>query len=372
MFATTLIYGFAVFSMFFGSGNLVFPISIGLESDHNVLAACGLAISAIFIPMLGLISRVKSGQGVMAYFHELGPMTAHVLVFLMMLLLGPLGVLPRCILVASGGLELSIPDLPFALSGALICVATYFLSESKNTVQIIGKVFTPVLLGGIVCVIVMGIYRAKLSAPNSGNFDIFFKALSTGYQTMDLIAAFFFADALVKALRISKVPDQTVSQITLRSIYVGFFCLLITYLLMIQVSSLYAPLLEPVEPQMRIAKITELVLGPHALIFSSILIAIACLTTLAVLLNEFVQYVCDVFQIECRRLMVITVLLFSYAWSFLGFSLLKLYLGMILEIFYPALMAYSVLKLLPCVTRFGYRMIFLLVALVSSYFNLAL
>ena len=46
---------------------------------------------------------------------------------------------------------------------------------------------------------------------------------------MDLIAAFFFADALVKALRISKVPDQTVSQITLRSIYV-IFCLLITYL----------------------------------------------------------------------------------------------------------------------------------------------
>ena len=39
---------------------------------------------------------------------------------------------------------------------------------------------------------------------------------------------------------------------------------------------------------------------------------------------------------------------------FLGFHC-QLYLGMILEIFYPALMAYSVLKLLPCVTRFGYN-----------------
>ena len=44
--------------------------------------------------------------------------------------------------------------------------------------------------------------------------------------------------------------------------------------------SLYAPLLEPVEPQMRIAKI-ELVLGPRAL-FSSILIAIAYLTNVCI------------------------------------------------------------------------------------------
>ncbi|MBA2728840.1 MAG: branched-chain amino acid transport system II carrier protein, partial [Parachlamydiaceae bacterium] len=35
--------GFALFSMFFGSGNLVFPITVGQESQgHYLLAALGI------------------------------------------------------------------------------------------------------------------------------------------------------------------------------------------------------------------------------------------------------------------------------------------------------------------------------------------
>ena len=53
MFKDILITGFAMFAIFFGSGNLIFPPQVGLLSGEYVFWAIGgLALSGILFPML--------------------------------------------------------------------------------------------------------------------------------------------------------------------------------------------------------------------------------------------------------------------------------------------------------------------------------
>ena len=50
-----LIYGFSIFTMFFGSGNLVFPLQIGYQSGSHWLAGfAGLFLTGIVLPFMGL------------------------------------------------------------------------------------------------------------------------------------------------------------------------------------------------------------------------------------------------------------------------------------------------------------------------------
>lgn len=52
-----LVMGFAMFAIFFGSGNLIFPPIIGLVSGEQVSwAIIGLALTGILFPMMALAS----------------------------------------------------------------------------------------------------------------------------------------------------------------------------------------------------------------------------------------------------------------------------------------------------------------------------
>ena len=65
--ANALIIGFAMFAVFFGAGNLVFPPLIGLMSGSSwEIAIIGLAISAILFPIATIIAVDNMGGTVKA------------------------------------------------------------------------------------------------------------------------------------------------------------------------------------------------------------------------------------------------------------------------------------------------------------------
>jgi LIVCS family branched-chain amino acid:cation transporter len=119
--------GFAMFSMFFGSGNLVFPLIIGVKTYENPLHAIyGLLITAVLLPFFGLFGIMHYRGDHTVYFSILGPYSRFLLSLLMLGLMGPFGVIPRCISVAFGGVHLLYPTLPlwvFSLIFAVLCVA---------------------------------------------------------------------------------------------------------------------------------------------------------------------------------------------------------------------------------------------------------
>ena len=56
----SLIVAFALFSLFFGAGNLILPPQLGLKAGNSwAFVALGFSVSAVLIPLLGILAHAK-------------------------------------------------------------------------------------------------------------------------------------------------------------------------------------------------------------------------------------------------------------------------------------------------------------------------
>ena len=78
------------FSMFFGAGNLIFPPQLGAQAGVDTwFAMAGLAVSAVFLPLLGVIAVVRAGS-LTELASRVHPAFATVFTVLIYLSIGPL------------------------------------------------------------------------------------------------------------------------------------------------------------------------------------------------------------------------------------------------------------------------------------------
>src|SRR5205085_1194147 len=95
--------GFALFSMFFGSGNLVFPILVGKEcGGHFFLSALGILFTGVFLPFLAVFAMMLFQGSISSFFTCFGQRGTFLFSLLILGLMGPFGVLARCLTVAHG------------------------------------------------------------------------------------------------------------------------------------------------------------------------------------------------------------------------------------------------------------------------------
>src|SRR5579872_2320269 len=95
--------GLAMFSMFFGSGNLVFPLVVGQTSEgHFGFAAIGILITGVLVPFLGILAMLLFNGSSKDFFGRLGNPAVFWFPLIALSLMGPFGVLARCITVAHG------------------------------------------------------------------------------------------------------------------------------------------------------------------------------------------------------------------------------------------------------------------------------
>ena len=107
-----LLVGFTLFSMFFGAGNLIFPPQLGAQAGVDTwFAMAGLAVSAVFLPILGVIAVVRAGS-LTELASRVHPAFATVFTVLIYLSIGPCLAIPR---TASTSFEMAVP--PFLPSG---------------------------------------------------------------------------------------------------------------------------------------------------------------------------------------------------------------------------------------------------------------
>ena len=89
------VIGFALFSMFFGAGNLIFPPDLGAKAGANLWPAfLGLAISAVGLPVAGVIA-VARADGLDKLAGRVHPVFAQVFMILIYPSIGPCLAIPR-------------------------------------------------------------------------------------------------------------------------------------------------------------------------------------------------------------------------------------------------------------------------------------
>jgi len=206
--------GFALFAMFFGAGNLIFPPYMGFLSGTTwSVALIGFLITGIGMPLMGIIASARAGGTVEHLAGRVGPKFARILSIVIILAIGPLLAIPR---TAAVTYEMGIlPNLPWisrAVGSLIFFSITFFfaLNQSK-VVDKIGKILTPFLLITLVFIIFKGIFF-PMAAPTEGSLSSpFSSAFREGYQTMDAMASIVFAEIIIAALIFKgykKVKDQ--------------------------------------------------------------------------------------------------------------------------------------------------------------------
>lgn len=140
--------GFAMFSMFFGAGNIIFPLVVGqYAGSHNLFAIFGLILTAVVMPFAGVIAMLLYDGDYQKFFGKLGKIPGFILTLAILSLLGPLGSVPRCIALSYSTLKSSFPSLPSIWFSAGACVLVFILSVKKNRlIDLLGKILTPILL----------------------------------------------------------------------------------------------------------------------------------------------------------------------------------------------------------------------------------
>lgn len=348
------IAGFAMFSMFFGSGNLVFPLMIGVEAQGAYhYAAMGLLLTGVLVPFLGLIGMLFSSGNRHVFFAPLGSNIGFLITLIMLCLLGPFAVVPRCTIVAHGGFSLIAPDVKPSIYNAVFLLATMAMAWKKTRIiDIIGTYLTPLLLGGIVLIIVCGLMIApppilSTQSPQTA----FLSGISQGYQTMDLLAAFFFSATTVAFIaKHLKTHDdkKKLESYGITACLIGAFLLATIYIGFVALGAKFSPVLLNVTPEKILVVIAVKALGEFALPIAATVIGLACLTTAAILTSLFVDFIFeDIVRKKLSRTVVLSLTIFlSYSLSLIGFGPLAKWIVAIVSYVYPALIVFTSLEIL--------------------------
>lgn len=345
--------GFAMFSMFFGSGNLVFPLVLGTESgSHYTAAAMGILFTGVFVPFLGVIAMMLYKGDIKAFFGCMGNQIADFWFPLIALsLMGPFGVLARCITVAHGSFHLFFGESSLILFSIFFCAITFFVTTNKNRViPLLGTLLTPLLLLSLAAITLFGLwFGANPKELSAGFFEIFHNGFMQGYQTMDLLAAFFFSTFVIKHLETcTQNHSHNKTKIFLQAALVGGALLGSVYFGLVYLGASYAEVLRDIPPQEMLGVVAENALGPFSTPFVCAAIVLACFTTAVVLTSLFAEFFHQKVakeKISINQSILITLSI-AFTVSTLEFSGIAKFLAPILETIYPALIVMTFLNIL--------------------------
>ncbi|WP_419419846.1 branched-chain amino acid transport system II carrier protein [Legionella sp. D16C41] len=347
----TLVYGFAIFVMFFGSGNLVFPLQIGhISGLHWFLGFTGLLLTGILLPLLGLFVIKLYHGNYLGFFNEAGKLAGTVLPFIILSLLGSFGVVPRCITVAYGSINYLFPQIPLMGFSLVFCLITFFLClNDKVMVKVLGKWMSPLLLSTLIILIFVAVLKAPHTLTETVASQAFTNGFLTGYQTMDLFAAFFFSSLIFKQIQ-SEFPhssNQEIIRFAIKPSILGASLLGLIYLGLVYLGSHYAPLLYQVRPELILPTIAAQTLGSHGTLFMAITMFFSCLTTAIALNNLFARYLASIFKPGEQKFLICLIFTTSLAFimSLLDFKGIAAFLNPILQLTYPALIVLTILCL---------------------------
>lgn len=343
-----------MFSMFFGSGNLVFPIKLGVELNSPLWPSLlGIIITGVIVPFTGLYGIIlyKGYSG--KYFNYIGKSASQLLIFLMLALLGPLGVIPRCITVATSGMKLVLPEVPEMVFSLFFSLTIYYMLASRiGVVQVLGKVLSPILIFGLLAIITAGLF----DCPSIGNIvspvsmvNRFTAGIFMGYHTMDLMAAFFFGVSISFYLE-KKINDYSLDKkealkVSILAPVIGGILLSFVYISFVYLGAKYSIDLASVAPERLIIHIANITLGGIAKPVAAVTIFLACFTTAIVLTQILYKYIEENLLHKKNKFALQGTIIVSFIVSLFGFRIISVYLAKILEVIYPGLIAISVMNI---------------------------
>ena len=206
-----------LFGMFFGAGNLIFPVHLGQLAGRNVIPAIiGFIVTAVGIPIFGVAAiGITHSDGLQTLSSKVGKGYGIFFTCLLYLTIGPLFAIPRCATVSfTTGVAPMLLDPSKEWLALLIFSAIFFafvlffsLRPGKITVWI-GKIINPIFLLFLAVLVIAALTKpgASIAAVEpveayATGTSSFFSSFIEGYGTMDAIAGLAFGIVVVDVIR---------------------------------------------------------------------------------------------------------------------------------------------------------------------------
>ena len=236
---------------------------------------------------------------------------------------------------------------------SFFCMLVFFsIIRKSRIVTLVGTVLTPILLLSLLLIAYFGLQGAEFSAPTPDfSGEAFTHGIFQGYQTMDLLAAFFFSSFILQHIRKKEPKLQDKKQLftaALSASMVGMGILSFVYYLLVLLGACYADKLVSIAPEQMLGFIAENALGPYGLWLVCIAVVVACFTTAIVLTSLFADFIKSRVCMDkiSSPVAISTTLLITFLVSSLEFSGIASIIAPILETVYPALIMLTLLNLL--------------------------
>lgn len=282
------ITGFALFSMFFGAGNLLLPPLLGYQATtqwHWV--TIGFMITAVVIPILGILAHARL-QGTMFDFAKKVSPVFSLLYCIIIYIISVAVPSPR---TASAVHEIAI--FPNFGTSALLTSSIYFalvlvfvLNRSK-ILNIIGKFLTPLIVLILLAVIVIGIAMPHEALQASTLTVPFVDGLQEGYQTFDAIGAVVIGGVIIISLNLKgHTSFEAKKKLIINAGIVAGLGLLTMYAGLIALGAFFSneiaidtTLSNDMQRATLLRTISLSTLGNIGTAFLSVLVTLACFTT---------------------------------------------------------------------------------------------
>ncbi|ROR23932.1 LIVCS family branched-chain amino acid:cation transporter [Mobilisporobacter senegalensis] len=236
-----------LFGLFFGAGNLIFPVFMGQMAGANVWpATMGFLITGVGLPLLGIVAMgISHSDGLYEMGSRVHPKYSVFLTCVLYLTIGPFFAIPRTATVSfevgiapmlSGNTtKISLAIFSFLFFAAVL----WFSLRPSNILTWVGKILNPIFLVSLGILVITALINPIGSVSQIPVADGFvsnglFKGFLEGYNTMDALASLAFGIVIIKVIRNLGVENpNTVAADTVKS---GFFSMSIMALIYISLT----------------------------------------------------------------------------------------------------------------------------------------
>jgi branched-chain amino acid:cation transporter, LIVCS family len=347
-FSTYGIIGTMLFGMYFGAGNLIFPIQLGQLAGTNFWQALiGFLVTAIGLPFLGILAIGLSGSnGLRDVASRVHPLFGVIFPMALYLTIGPFFAIPRTATVPfvvgfepyinPGQASLWLGVFSFFFFG----IVYIFSLRPAKVMDYIGKYLTPAFLVFLFILIVISIIKpmGSFGTPSGDYAELaFMTGFKEGYNTMDALASLAFGIVVINAIKgqgITKTKD--IAKATLKSGIFAMTLMMLIYGLITYMGASSVMAIGTFDNGGQIfAAVAQHYFGSFGAILLAIIIVLACLKTSIGLITACSEFFHDMFPKVSYKMFVLVLCTVSFTVANFGLNNIIQFAVPVLMFLYP-------------------------------------
>ncbi|MGV9183215.1 branched-chain amino acid transport system II carrier protein [Arcanobacterium canis] len=351
---SVIVAAFALFAMFFGAGNLILPVMIGVNGgDHAYIGAAGFVITGAALTVAGMLAASTQRPDEKRIADRIGSRFGLIFTCALYLAIGMIYPTPR---VAAVSFEIAIA--PSTGSGQLalflytlvfFAVCYVLVRRPHKVVGNIGGWLTPVLLFLLVVMVALSFTLPHTS--HQANTDYasspFASGLIEGYFTMDSLATLMYGSVIMTALAGAGLEGRQLRRGTAIASLIAGILLAACYFGLINVGAVG----NGDNGAEVITGVAARLFGTAGQVFFGVMIILACMTTAIGLLASGSRFWHEVIPSVSAHTWLIVHLAAAVLISNLGLKTILAVVAPICQLLYPVTICLIVVALIESAMR---------------------